>query len=207
MNNHFENLKNNPIKKAHNLANIAHWFQTRNSGEQYFKDHSVKVADLIFKKWQEDENFEKINSEIAEKIEIAAYLHDTVEDTKIKLEDIERNFGEEMKMIIDSLSENKQKRKELEESGLSKNEIKKEMLKESLAKIDSLKNSEYSDAWEIAATIRIADILHNISDIEELDEEHKIRNLKKAKIIFEEFNGQIDLAETLRKRIEEIEER
>ena len=205
MKNVFENLKKNSVKKAYKLGELAHWFQRRRSGEKYFEGHPLKVADIIFKKWQEDENFEKINSEIAKKIEIAAYIHDTVEDTRVDLKDIEKIFGKEIALVLESLGEDKETRSILEEKGLSKREVKIKMLRESLKKINSLKKEkDYPDSWLIAATIRIADIIDNISDIDNLDADHRKRNLEKAEIIFNEFVGQIDLAESLGKRIKEI---
>jgi len=80
------------LRKAFDVAVDAHKDMRRKSGEPYIY-HPIAVAKII-----------------AEEIGLGAtsiacaLLHDTVEDTDITLEDIERMFGEKEKVIIDGLT-------------------------------------------------------------------------------------------------------
>jgi hypothetical protein len=82
--------------------------------------------------------------------------------------------------------------------------MKRKMLEDSLNRISLLKEKE-NDSWEIAATIRVADILQNMDDYENLKPDLQERFLEKAKRIIREFDGKIDLVEELKKRVSELE--
>ncbi len=80
------------IRQAFEVAAEAHKETRRKSGEPYIL-HPLAVAKIVV---------EEIG--LGVRSTIAALLHDTVEDTEITLEDIERDFGIEIKRIIDGLT-------------------------------------------------------------------------------------------------------
>jgi guanosine-3',5'-bis(diphosphate) 3'-pyrophosphohydrolase len=87
-------IKLNPnglIAKAYNFALKAHENQKRKSGEPY-SNHVLEVAEIL-SSWNMDE------------VTIASgLLHDVVEDTKITLDEIKKEFGEEVAFLVDGVS-------------------------------------------------------------------------------------------------------
>jgi guanosine-3',5'-bis(diphosphate) 3'-pyrophosphohydrolase len=87
-------IKLNPnglIAKAYNFALKAHENQKRKSGEPYF-NHVLEVAEIL-SSWNMDE------------VTIASgLLHDVVEDTKVTLDEIKKEFGEEVTFLVDGVS-------------------------------------------------------------------------------------------------------
>lgn len=79
------------IKKAYEYAQRAHEGQLRESGEPYFK-HPAKVALILT-------SFELDDASIC-----AGLLHDVVEDTAVSLEEIQREFGEEVALLVNGVT-------------------------------------------------------------------------------------------------------
>ena len=79
------------VRKAFDFASLAHEGQIRYSGEPYIK-HPLNVAYIL------------ADLELDETTVIAGLLHDVVEDTKYKIEDIEKNFGKEVALIVDGVT-------------------------------------------------------------------------------------------------------
>lgn len=79
------------IRKAYDLAKKVHEGQTRKSGEPYFM-HPVAVAAKLSKVGADEDTI------------IAALLHDTVEDTPLTLEEIEKEFGGTVTKLIDGVT-------------------------------------------------------------------------------------------------------
>ena len=79
------------VKKAYEAAKSAHVGQFRSSGEAYIL-HPVQVAGILAE-------LEMDPSTVA-----AGFLHDVVEDTDISREDIIRDFGEEVAMLVDGVT-------------------------------------------------------------------------------------------------------
>lgn len=79
------------IEKAYYFAERAHEGQKRASGEPYFT-HCVAVAMILCEL--------KVQSIVI----AAALLHDTVEDTEITLDDIKKEFGEEIAKLVDGVT-------------------------------------------------------------------------------------------------------
>ena len=79
------------IQKAYVYAATAHVGQTRLSGEPYLS-HPLAVADTLA-----EMGFDE--STVA-----AGLLHDTVEDTKATLEELDENFGEDVADIVDGVT-------------------------------------------------------------------------------------------------------
>ena len=79
------------VKKAYEASKSAHEGQFRSSGEAYIL-HPVQVAGILAE-------LEMDPSTVA-----AGFLHDVVEDTEISREDIIRDFGEEVAMLVDGVT-------------------------------------------------------------------------------------------------------
>ncbi len=82
----------NVLRHAFEMAADAHINMRRKSGEPYIL-HPIAVAKICI---------EEIG--LGVRSTIAALLHDTVEDTDITLQDIEREFGAEIAKIVDGLT-------------------------------------------------------------------------------------------------------
>ena len=80
------------VRKAFDVAVDAHKDMRRKSGEPYIY-HPIEVARIVA---------EEIG--LGTTSIICALLHDTVEDTDITLDDIERMFGKKERIIIDGLT-------------------------------------------------------------------------------------------------------
>jgi GTP pyrophosphokinase len=79
------------VGRAYYFGQTAHKGQTRLSGDPFF-DHPVAVAQILLD-WRMDE------TTVA-----AGLLHDVVEDTACTLEQIKREFGEEIAFLIDGVT-------------------------------------------------------------------------------------------------------
>ena len=79
------------LDKAFRLALEAHKGQTRDSGEPYIM-HPLRVAHILADMQMDMTCLE------------TGLLHDTVEDTSVKLEDIKKEFGEEVARCVDGVT-------------------------------------------------------------------------------------------------------
>ena len=79
------------VMRAYRVANEAHEGQKRASGEPYIT-HCVSVANTL------------VEMRVPAPAVAAALLHDTVEDTDIKLEDIRRDFSPEIALMVDGVT-------------------------------------------------------------------------------------------------------
>jgi len=79
------------IQRAFEFAERAHRGQMRRSGDPYIT-HTVAVAEIVAELGMEEPTV------------CAALLHDTVEDTTVSLEDIRREFGDDVAAIVDGVT-------------------------------------------------------------------------------------------------------
>ncbi|MCS7243430.1 MAG: RelA/SpoT family protein [Candidatus Calescibacterium sp.] len=79
------------VDKAFNFANNCHKGQKRVSGEPYII-HPIEVAIILSEYYMDEVTIS------------SALLHDVVEDTSVKVEDIYREFGSEVGFIVESLT-------------------------------------------------------------------------------------------------------
>ena len=79
------------IKKAYEFANLAHGDQRRVSGVPFIL-HPTSVACILAEMGMDTDSL------------VAALLHDTVEDTKVTLKEVEEAFGEEVARLVDGLT-------------------------------------------------------------------------------------------------------
>lgn len=126
-------------EKALEIATAAHKGQKRKfSGEPYIS-HPKAVAEIALSKL--NMNFDSLYSgDLADLVYCVAILHDVVEDTDVTLKDLEREFSED---IIHSVGV-------LTKSGNYKESI------------DRISKSHY-----VPILVKISDLEHNMSDLEE----------------------------------------
>ena len=79
------------VNRAYEVARVAHTHQMRSSGEAYI-NHPIAVARIVA-----DIGLDEISL-------AAALLHDAVEDTEITLDDVRREFGEEVATLVDGVT-------------------------------------------------------------------------------------------------------
>jgi GTP pyrophosphokinase len=79
------------ILRAYRVAEEAHREQKRHSGEPYI-NHCVTVASIL------------ADLRVPPEVVAAGLLHDTVEDTKVTLSDIRRDFGDTITVLVDGVT-------------------------------------------------------------------------------------------------------
>src|SRR4029077_18281269 len=80
-----------PLEKAYRIASDAHKGQLRDSGEPYMV-HPLQVTHILA-----DMQMDLVCLE-------TGLLHDTVEDTSVSVEEIRKNFGEEVARCVDGVT-------------------------------------------------------------------------------------------------------
>ncbi len=78
-------------KQAYILSKTAHGNQKRHSGDPYFS-HPLAVAEIL------------VELKLDQNSIVTALLHDVAEDTEITLEEIEKDFGEEISKLVDGVT-------------------------------------------------------------------------------------------------------
>src|SRR5262245_44337777 len=79
------------MRRAYAMARAAHEGQTRRDGTPYIL-HPIEVAGICAEMSMDEDAI------------IAALLHDTVEDTGVKLQQIQTTFNREVSAMVDSLT-------------------------------------------------------------------------------------------------------
>jgi len=79
------------VLKAYHFSQNAHRNQKRYSGKPYLS-HPLEVADILA----------ELNMDVI--TIVAGLLHDVVEDTKLTLEDVQNEFGEEVAMLVNGVT-------------------------------------------------------------------------------------------------------
>jgi (p)ppGpp synthase/HD superfamily hydrolase len=171
-----EFLAEDTISRAFDLAQEKHFYQYRKfSNEPYFT-HPSRVADIVAR-------FTKDKDVIA-----AAYLHDTLEDTKTSYEELDAIFGKKITSLVQELTS-----------------VKKDLVK--IGKPQYLLNKMQKMSSD-ALLIKSADRLDNVSDFRKASEKFRkkyieetyyiIKNLKRSlsssqKQIFSEIITQLKI--------------
>ena len=151
------------IRRACVFAAHAHTGQTRVSGEPYFH-HSLAAADTLAELHLDRETI------------AAAILHDVVEDTKVKLEDIEREFGPRVALLVDGVT----KMEVIQEfQGQAERGTKEHVHAESLRKMLLAMAEDVG-----VVLIKLADRLHNMRTLDSLPEDKQRRIARETMDIF-----------------------
>lgn len=156
------------LKRAYRVADKAHQGQKRASGEPYIQ-HCLAVARIL-------QGLGMPVSVIA-----AGLLHDTVEDTSVTLEHIERDFGGEVATLVDGVTKLTQLPRVTRRNGRPKSEraSKTELAKETLRKTFLAMGDDVR-----VVLIKLADRLHNMRTLSHLPQEKQERIAKETLEIF-----------------------
>jgi len=154
------------IQRAYKFAEAAHQIQRRASGDPYIT-HCVAVAAIL------------AEMQVPPIVVAAGLLHDTVEDTPIKLADLQKEFGEEIAGMVDSVtkltkmpqvtrsdtfqvdSDSAEDSEPVDQSGTSLDQIKKTRLRD--LRNETLRKTFLAMGEDIRVVlIKLADRLHNM---------------------------------------------
>ena len=141
------------IEKAYEYARDAHGDQKRISGEPYII-HPLEVAKILAKLELDDATI------------CAALLHDVVEDTEITRDELTKEFGEEIVILVDGVTK----------LGKIASYVDKEE-----AQVENYRKFFMAMAKDIRVLmIKLADRLHNMRTLKALNDERKIANAKET---------------------------
>jgi len=133
------------ITKAYETAKTAHFGQTRKSGEPYII-HPLNVAIILAELEMDKETI------------VAGLLHDVVEDTAMTQDDLKREFGSDVELLVDGVTK-------LEKIPLSngddQSDVKLEMQAENLRKMFLAMAKDIR-----VILIKLADRLHNMRTLQ-----------------------------------------
>lgn len=125
------------IKRAYDFAEIAHGTEKRKSGEPYIV-HPHAIATYLAELGMDRDTI------------VTGILHDTIEDTPVTADEIEKNFGKTVRFLVESLT----KLSKLRYHGLERH-------------VESLRRLLVATASDIRVIIiKMADRLHNMRTIE-----------------------------------------
>ncbi|MDG1901063.1 MAG: RelA/SpoT family protein [Bacteroidales bacterium] len=144
------------VRKAFRLAADAHKDMRRKSGEPFIL-HPISVAIIAAK-----------DIGLGRTSIISALLHDTIEDTDMRLEDIGNQFGEEVRNIIDGLTK-------INEISISNTTAQAETIKKLLFTL--------SDDVRVIL-IKLADRVHNMRTLESLPRDKQLRVVSETQYIY-----------------------
>lgn len=140
------NLNEDKVRRAYEMARIHHEGQKRNSGEDYII-HPLNVAMILA-------DMDMDTSTI-----IAGLLHDTIEDTSVTYEDVEKNFGKEIADLVEGVTK------------LTKISYKSKEEKQA----ENIRKMVLAMAKDIRVIIvKLADRLHNMRTLEYMTDSKKI---------------------------------
>ncbi len=156
--------KDKKLLFALDFATKAHDGQFRKSGEPYII-HPILVA-IIVKLIGGDED-----------MIIAALLHDTVEDTYVTIEDIEKNFGKKVKNLVDGLT----KITEIREEELISSTSDKKIITSAL----SFRKMLISSIEDVRVlVIKLCDRVHNLLTLDALEAKKQKRIAEETLVVY-----------------------
>ena len=156
------------VQRAYRLAESAHEGQKRLSGEPYVQ-HCLAVAQIL--------------AELGAPVPVvtAGLLHDTVEDTSVTLDQIQKEFGREIARLVDGVTKLTQLPRVSGRSRPPKEErgAKAELQKETLRKTFMAMGEDVR-----VVLIKLADRLHNMRTLSHLPADKRARIARETLEIF-----------------------
>lgn len=149
------------VERAVEMARVAHEGQFRKTGEPYLV-HPLAVKKIL-EEWGMDED-----------TIIAGILHDTVEDTGLKLDEIRKEFGESVAFLVDGVTKLSTARAGLREIDTYLPETKDNFLRLMIALGDDIR----------VLIVKLADRLHNLRTLSALPPDKQKKIAKETLEIF-----------------------
>lgn len=168
------------LERAITLATTAHEDQKRIGGEPYVT-HPLSVAAILIE-WEMD-----IDSVIA------GVLHDTVEDTEITLENIEKKFGKDIAFLVDGVTKVSRAR-----SGMRDLSSYLPATKDNLTKLMIAVGKDVR-----VLIIKLADRLHNMRTLEPMPREKQKKIARETMEVFAPLADRLNMGRT-RVQLEEL---
>jgi len=154
------------LRRAFNVSFQAHEGQSRISGEPYF-EHPLEVAKIL------------VGLKMDYQTIAGGLLHDTVEDTKIALEDIEKDFGEQIAGLVDGVTKI---------SGLK-------LLEFEQRQSENFRKMLLSMVRDIRVImIKFADRLHNMRTLDSLPKDKQFRIASETRQVYAPLAHRLGLA-------------
>lgn len=177
---HYEETELLELSHAIDLATAAHKDQKRKSGEPYIIHPLAVAATLI--EWGMDID-----------TVLAGILHDTVEDTDMTLEELEKTFGGDVAFLVDGVTKVSQAR-----AGMQNLE---EYLPQTTDNLSKLLIAVGQDVRVII--IKLADRLHNLQTLQHMPPEKQIKIARESLNVFAPVADRLGMGR-VRMQIEEI---
>ena len=177
---HYEENQILDLTSAIDFATKAHTGQKRKSGEQYIA-HPINVADILVS-WGMD-----IDSVIA------GVLHDTLEDTDTKLDELENIFGADVAFLVDGVTKVSQAR-----AGMQDLTNYSDQTKDNLSKLLIAVGQDIR-----VIIIKLADRLHNLSTLQHLTKEKQVKIARESLEVFGPIADKLGMGR-VRMEIEEL---
>ena len=173
----FDGDEINLLRKAYTLARTAHEGQFRKGGEPYIM-HPVAVATIIAEDFMMDAN------SVA-----AGFLHDVVEDTDTTIDDIRREFGDDVAFLVQVVT--KPKSHAPGQADLAKQENNFRQL------LDSMRRDIR------AVLIKLADRLHNMRSLGSMQPVKQMKIAGETDFFYAPFANRLGL-NNLRRELENL---
>ncbi len=165
-----------PLRKAYVFSAMEHKGQVRLSGEPYLT-HPLEVAYIL------------ANLKLDTSCVIAGLLHDIVEDTSVKIEQLKKLFGNDIAHIVEGVTKIGQI-----EQYRSKEEMEAENLRRMmLAMVDDIR----------VILVKLADRLHNMRTLQFLDLERRKRIAKETLEIYAPISHRLGIGK-IKNELEEL---
>lgn len=149
------------VVRAYRVAAEAHKTQTRKSGEPYIT-HCVAVASILVEEFR-----------VPVEVTAAALLHDTVEDTPLTTEDIERDFGPRVAGLVHAVTKldslPRVSRSLAASESLADDEASRVIMRKKTLSNENLRKIIMSIVEDPSvALIKLADRLHNMRTLQSM---------------------------------------
>ena len=155
------------IEKAYKVASEAHRNQHRKSGEPYII-HPLCVAIIL------------ADLELDKETIAAGLLHDVVEDTELTNEDIRREFGEEVELLVDGVTK-------LGQIGYNVDKVE--------VQAENLRKMFLAMAKDIRVIlIKLADRLHNLRTLQFMRPEKQREKARETMDIYSPIAGRLGIS-------------